>query len=558
MIRLGLLIDREPRWPFLIGPLAAGLLLLFFLSSELGDLSGDSARYLLLGQALATGQGYVELEKPGHPPHTEYAPGLPVLLAPLLRLGGAQAAADPLRGSWLVVCKMIPVLALLLSVFLLSQLALATNTVRSNLSAAGFATLLAATPFLSRFANQVLSDLPYLAASLLALLYLYRLRARPKPSAAAWLFAGLLISVSFFFRQLGLALWLGALVGAVLRPGPSLREKMFPAGMLSIGFGVPVGAWLIRNYLAAGGVDPGHLAKMFAAQDGNPLLAAVPAGALVPRTLQGLAAYVRETGSILLDMMGVGWPDYVLTGLGAAAFALIVPGFLARLWKERGPLEWYSLFYFLLISAWQSHNPRYLIPLLPSGLIFAARGIRLLEESFSSPRRNRAGRFGPATVLVFLVLNLAVLVGDLRLIRSAPRNPAIDLFPRFGAIHWGRWYQYPDFLRSGDPAGMARGYHRLLAVADFLRSQPGSALIVTRKPQLVAWVSGRSTMQYPPYPAPDAFLAALRERNATHVLLDEVSPGVRALFEKVRQARPGAFEEVFTIGHTTLIKIKSP
>ena len=51
--------------------LPAVLFLAFFIRPGLGDLSGDSARYLLLGRALAEGRGFVELEKPEAPPHTE-------------------------------------------------------------------------------------------------------------------------------------------------------------------------------------------------------------------------------------------------------------------------------------------------------------------------------------------------------------------------------------------------------------------------------------------------------------------------------------------------------
>ena len=48
---------------------------------------GDNAGYVALGNALATGQGYVETWDPAVPAHTKYPPVFPALIGLLIALG---------------------------------------------------------------------------------------------------------------------------------------------------------------------------------------------------------------------------------------------------------------------------------------------------------------------------------------------------------------------------------------------------------------------------------------------------------------------------------------
>lgn len=53
---------------------------------------GDNAGYLILGDALRSGEGYRDLYLPGTPLHAKYPPFLPLLLAGIGGLGGVGAA----------------------------------------------------------------------------------------------------------------------------------------------------------------------------------------------------------------------------------------------------------------------------------------------------------------------------------------------------------------------------------------------------------------------------------------------------------------------------------
>jgi len=81
--------------------------------------------------------------------------------------------------------------------------------------------------------------------------------------------------------------------------------------------------------------------------------------------------------------------------------------------------------------------------------------------------------------------------------------------------------------------------------------------VLTRKPPLVAWYSGHKTIQYPPEPDPDRFIAALGEKQVRYILLDEVSGEVRVLFDKVRRARPQNFSTIKSFGGTEIIEFRN-
>ncbi len=76
-----------------------------------GDLSApprfDGAGYAVLGEALASGRGYREINEPGSPRHDHFPPGYPTALALLWRLTGRSVAAAHLFSAF---CTVVAVL----------------------------------------------------------------------------------------------------------------------------------------------------------------------------------------------------------------------------------------------------------------------------------------------------------------------------------------------------------------------------------------------------------------------------------------------------------------
>jgi len=535
---------------FVLAAVIAGIWIGFFHSDGLCDLSGDSARYFLLGKALSDGHGYVEIEKPGLPVHTEYGPALPAVMAVLMKLG----ADSPEDFKWLMYLSLLSG-----TVLFFGYVAMKERPGETALSA-GVLVLIAATfPFQARFANQVLSDLPYLAVSMLALAVVYS-AGDEKRSAKVWFIAGLVAGISFLFRQVGLALWVGFLLGILLSPGREIKERLKLCVLVTVGFWLVAGAWLLRNYFVVGSLDPSHADKLFWAKDADPFAGTIGLTELLLRGLKGLRSYVRELGSVLFDMPSAYWSFPTALRAGAALLILVpaVYGLFSRIISRRGPLEFYFIVYVAIISLWQSHNPRYLLPILPLIVFYAAHGL----SSFLSSTKWKVKAMGGAAGLLVIV-NILVFAGDagvaLSSVETPGRVPCFTLKPGqrdemkelAGTIKWGYWYQYPDMLSLTDTASYAMRWHRLQAVLIWCgKNLPDDAVIAARKPRLAAYYTGRYALQYPALLDPAALSARLEEMGVTHVFIDEVSPAVRQVIKNYAGERPDDLKVVYGLGGT--------
>ena len=125
----------------------------------------DDAEYLVLGDALASGQGYTWANDPLQPPHNKYPPGYPLAVAGVVALTGS--ADDVYDG--IIPVKLLTLLAfagaLILLWLLLSRLQREPGI--EPLLAVG---LFAVNPFVLEYAVQIMSELPYTFVSLLTLL----------------------------------------------------------------------------------------------------------------------------------------------------------------------------------------------------------------------------------------------------------------------------------------------------------------------------------------------------------------------------------------------------
>ena len=67
----------------------------------------DGAGYAVLGESLATGQGYREIDRPGVPRHAHFPPGYPAALALLWRISGRSVAAAHLFSAACTVAAVL-------------------------------------------------------------------------------------------------------------------------------------------------------------------------------------------------------------------------------------------------------------------------------------------------------------------------------------------------------------------------------------------------------------------------------------------------------------------
>ena len=128
------------------------IILSLLLFSPLLFTGGDNARYIILAESLTHGE-YRDLQFPGEPPHNLYPPGFPLLLAPVVAVAGRN----------IIVLKLWIVLFGVGGFWFFHK-------ITQSISPPRYATLITLmyllTPVLLEFNHWVLSEVPYLCASL--------------------------------------------------------------------------------------------------------------------------------------------------------------------------------------------------------------------------------------------------------------------------------------------------------------------------------------------------------------------------------------------------------
>ena len=111
-------------------------------------LGGDNARYIILAEALVSGEGYCDIQLIGKPLHRTFPPGLPLLLAPLVMAFGRD----------IVILKLFIVLTGVIGYAFFIKL---TQSILPPLYAL-FATLTyLLTPVIYTYSHYALSEVPF-------------------------------------------------------------------------------------------------------------------------------------------------------------------------------------------------------------------------------------------------------------------------------------------------------------------------------------------------------------------------------------------------------------
>ena len=185
-----------------------------YLTSLTGYLSveGDNAIYIILGKALATGQGYMNVQGSVPRIESQYPPLFPLLLAPLVRLWGTDGVVQM---QALVAC------------FALASFAVSFFLFRRWLGSAvlAFAIVLASasSDLVWEFSHKVLTEIPYLFFTLLACWWASDYAAQSRWLTRAGTLAVLAAVAAFMTRTIGLSIC--AMLPLYLLLGPPIRLR---------------------------------------------------------------------------------------------------------------------------------------------------------------------------------------------------------------------------------------------------------------------------------------------------------------------------------------------
>lgn len=502
-------ISRPGEWR---GAILTGSCLLSLLVAVLAfdrklDTWGDNAEYIILARSIVQGRWMERINEPDSPPSRKFPFGFPLLLAGVEWLVPGDMLAMKALVLILYVMAM-PLVYLLMRRYTESRDAAHSADSRRGIVVTLFSLL---NPLLLTFSHQVMTEVPYLLVSVLALIAIEGAsEGGRKQGGRALLIALTFSAIAVWIRVLGLALFAAAMLSYIVR-----RE--FRRGV-SVGLGCLV-ALAVLQALGGGLVGSSYLAKVSQLNPDMPELGGVD--------LPGLAGSHRFLGNLERYGLG-GYLSAVLLPLPAGHFfsllghtslrllSLAVIVVLAAGWwrqySERPLVPLYCLFYlgFLLLAPARSASPRYLVPVIPFLLLFLMRG-------FEGLVRRVGGWLGRPRQSFILVTAFACLL-------------ALYLYDDYSVIAGSREY--------------SPRWKSYFEAAEWLKEHtPQDSVIAGSSDHLLYLVSERRTIRFFKSTDPEQALAHLARYKADFVVVDDTF--VTAQYVKPAiHAYPGRFEAV--------------
>lgn len=435
------------------------------------DWSGDSALYILNARNIALGLPYARTDyivNPANPIHpAAYPPGLPLLLAPIYRVGGIDLFAMK---------------ALCLACFVLF-LALYWRIARDALSpplALLTTAALGLHPFLWYCARYIASEFPFMLFCYGALYSLDRLQQRSflRLRVPTIILAAVAVALACATRTIGVVLFPAAvLAGAFDRRPPDRRP--------------PDRSRLAATFAALALAS----ALILGVQLAFPADLRTYTGYFQGFGLHSIAEAARSYLSVRVDLIGEAAARLPVLGavLSAGLAAICALGFLARTRQRVSVFEGFFLGYaaFLLIYPVYSEASRYSLPLWPLVFLYGARGMGVLARALGS-----AARPWTAVAVVTLIAGLYVA-------------------------------RYTSLTFGPVPYSMDAPESRALYAA-IRREVPASATVLARKPTVIALYTQRRAMIWPEHFTDRELWAFMAGRHIGYLLQDIHLPGGHA------------------------------
>lgn len=469
---------RHARWgaPAAVA-LAALAIAAWTFDPKLG-LSGDDTEFITLARSLAAGDGLTDTSLPVPRAATKYPFGFPLMLTPFAAaLGGwdgpGSGTPDWIAMKWFVACTFAAAMALLY---------LLVRDAAGDGQAAVVALLAVTNPLTADYAQQVMSEVPYLALSLLALWLLGRGFARPGWRGNRWLWAGLAAALAAYYtRSVGIVL-LGAAV-AHLGLRRDWRRAGFVGGLCVLGM-LP---WALRN--RAVGEGGFYFKQLLQVNPYFPDQGQLDLAGFVERVAGHVQYYLSD--ALVRSLWPTFAPATSALNPGSAVLLAMLGWFAYRSLRARRHqlLLVYAAFFTGTVLLWPWPGDRFFLPLVPLLLFF---GVSAVADGVTALRQCGAG----PVVFVFAVVlaGLALQANGRGLVQLAHAARG-DYLPA-----WRNYYDAGLWLRGNAPA---------------------DAIVSCRKAYWMHVVAGRRTCTYA-FDEPAAVLADLERQGVDYVVVEQL------------------------------------
>lgn len=472
--------ERKPYFLPVLG--LCGLLMGILLFDANLSLTGDNAQFINLGRSLAEGYGLSETIEGEPVPHTKYPFGFPLLLA----------IVHILFPSNLIALKSLIVLLYAISIPLTYLL---IRHFASPPMALGVSVLCLASPLLLDFSHQIMSEIPFLLCSLIALLLLHR--AQKSSTLSTLALAIIAIIAAYHIRSAGLILiGTGILYFA-------LHKKWKEAGLIAAGNLLLALPWQIRN--ASLGGTP-YIKQLLSINPYRPEEGMLTFTTLTERILENLELYGLKIIPYILLPSSIDTHYFVGLFLSCLILYALITGLI-----KRHLLIVYLTCYLVLYILWPDmwSDTRFLVPAIPIFFYAILTSMDELLRLLARALKKTASRAG--IVLFFLFLlgsniyetnNLAEFTGQL-------------------SPEWSNYFIAAEWIKDN--------------------TEP-DAKIACRKPYLLNAIASRKATGYA-WKAPDQVIAEFEQKGIDIVVIDQIGfrstpeflvPAVRAHANRFR------------------------
>jgi len=447
----------------------AALIYAAALSPNLSIAGDDEAHYIILAKSMAAGQGYRDIYLPGSPLQPRVVPAVPFLITPLVFFFGVS----------LMILRIFPLLCAVFSVAALYYFLKKDDDAIDPLIVTSAVIILAFNPHILYFSGRVMTELPYMLLSLLALYIFDKYTSSEKgPGRYAALFMAIIsTSALFYVRNIGAALFIALFIYSLF------KKEYRTAFLFAASFALLIFPWLYHDMAVLGKSSfPDFIVSGFMDSSKH---VDIPAWSLFYRVPYYSLAYATVHMADLffypfLIEIAPRHPLFMFKfALGTAISTAIACGFVSQVRRRIRPHHLYAVVYFGTIAFFYSRGERYLVPILP----FLAYYLATALKSFK-------GKVLPVSLAVLVA---ASLCSDFYLIYKEHADP-----------------YSPD----------ERSY---LLCADWLKKNSlEESVILCRKPRFTYLYTGRKTCWYPYTRDPAVFKSTLQKSGTDYIIVDSL------------------------------------
>lgn len=490
---------------------------------------GDGPSYLLLAESIAGHYAYADINAPGAPPHTQYPPLFPLLLAPVYFGWGYN----------FLLMKFLLLAFNIGSVFAVRKFFAKESG--DGLYATLIAVLTGTNFYFLFYTNEILTEVPYTLISFMVLIYWQKHSDGRLGTPQFLTVLPLLLAMAYMTRMIGVTLLAAASVSVLLSewqkkgPAAALRKAFLFGAVASI----PFALWTIRSSIYADGVATYQ--SIFAQADYYSLdSGSAGLSALFERFTTNCGYYYDGIYKTVVTFKSAkeGLPGAVFLII----FLLVMAGFLKELFSKREMKDFYFLFYMGLLTVWPVYGSgdarRYLVPLIPLIYHYLFEGAALAAR----PLHGIVGRTGKAALVlpsVFLLLN-GVEIGD----------KAMNIKGGFEALsraHEGRIFEKVSRPVLAD-IGVGRFresapcYFDYLHAIDLMNGRVSENDVLTaRKPEIVYLMTGKPVVRFPYTKDLGLMEKFMLDKGVTHLLIDSCYGETEDFLRPFVLSRPEGF-----------------